>query len=189
MRIVNLIWMPELHLLKGAATWRVRGEKSYSDMDITERPDRNERWLSVLLVISIIAFVIVVPGLTSGFGYMQDNVILNDRADNAGSLSSISGSTPEDDLFTGQDDYSLREGTGRIYCIIVGSYVNPENAGNAVEKYNSLGYRTSIITTTLANGGKAELVAVRIFSNYNDAASFLSEFRSRVAPEAWIFSN
>jgi hypothetical protein len=166
----------------------VREKNSDSDLEIAERPNRNERWLSVLLVISLVAYVIVVPGLSSDFGHIRENVFAIDPYGNTGVTGVTPGSTLTDNSLAGQEDYSSEVETGRIYCIIVGTYVNPENARHAAEKYDSQGYRTNIVTATLSGGKKAQLVAVRIFSNYSDAASFLTEFRNRIAPEAWIFA-
>jgi hypothetical protein len=140
-------------------------------------------------VISIVAYVIAVPGLSSDFDYVQDDVFSNGPPADTRSLSITTESTLKDNSFSGQEDFSSGGETGRIYCIIVGNYVNPENAMSVAEKYNSLGYQTNIITTTLSGGEKAELVPARIFSNYKDATSFLCEYRRRVEPGAWIFSN
>jgi hypothetical protein len=75
------------------------------------------------------------------------------------------------------------------YYIIAGSFVNPENAKLAVGKYRSLGYKTSIISTTNRNGIKTELVSVKTFNNFNDAVRYLREFQSKYDPKAWIYSN
>lgn len=184
-----MIWIPELHLLRGAAVWIMQEKNSYSDLEITGRPDRNERWLSVLLVISLVAYVIVVPGLYSDFNHLQESIFTNNPPAYQGTPGVTTGSVLTDNRFITQENYSSANEAGKTYCIIVGSFVNPENARIAAEKYNRQGYQTNIITTSFTGGKKAELVAVRIFSNFNDASSFLSDFRSRVEPEAWIFSN
>src|ERR1035437_6063471 len=74
------------------------------------------------------------------------------------------------------------------YYIIAGSFANPENARLAAGKYRSRGYKTSIINMTNRNGIKAELVSVKTFNNYNEAVSYLKEFKSKLDPEAWIYS-
>lgn len=74
------------------------------------------------------------------------------------------------------------------YYIIAGSFANPENARLAAGKYRRRGYKTSIINMTNRNGIKAELVSVKTFNNYNEAVSYLKEFKSKLDPEAWIYS-
>jgi hypothetical protein len=74
------------------------------------------------------------------------------------------------------------------YYIIAGSFANHENARLAAGKYRSRGYKTSIINTTNRNGIKAELVSVKTFNNYNEAVRYLKEFKSKLDPEAWIYS-
>jgi hypothetical protein len=74
------------------------------------------------------------------------------------------------------------------YYIIAGSFANHENAKLAAGKYRSRGYKTSIINMTNRNGIKAELVSVKTFNNYNEAVSYLKEFKSKLDPEAWIYS-
>jgi hypothetical protein len=74
------------------------------------------------------------------------------------------------------------------YYIIAGSFANLENARLAAGKYRSRGYKTSIINMTNRNGIKAELVSVKTFNNYNEAVSYLKEFKSKSDPEAWIYS-
>ena len=69
------------------------------------------------------------------------------------------------------------------YYIIVGSYTNPANAKVAAGKYRSLGYKTSIISSTNRYGIKAELVSVNSFSNFNEAVSYLREFQKKIDPK------
>jgi hypothetical protein len=186
LRVVILTQMPVMHLLlDGAAIRKVQNKNSYSDLEITERTGRNEGWLSVLLVISIVAYLIVVPVLFSDLNNADEDILIVDPLQTTTTLSSTGKEIRSDPRIKQQETYSI----GKIYCIIVGSYINPENARTAAEKFNRQGYQTNIITTTLADGRKAELVSVRIFNNYDDAASFLNEFRSNITPEAWIYSN
>ena len=75
------------------------------------------------------------------------------------------------------------------YYIIIGTFPNPENTSIAAEKYRNQGYKTSIISMTGKNGGKAELVSIKTFNNPGEAASFLKEFKSKVDHETWIYSH
>ena len=74
------------------------------------------------------------------------------------------------------------------YCIIIGTFSNPENARQAAGKYRSRGYKTSIISMTNRNGIKTELVSVKSFNNLNEATSYLREFKIKFDPKAWIYS-
>jgi hypothetical protein len=73
--------------------------------------------------------------------------------------------------------------------IIVGSFINPENAKLVAAKYRSLGYKTSIISATNRNGIKAELVSVNTFNNFNEAIRYLRGFQSKFDSKAWIYLN
>jgi hypothetical protein len=75
------------------------------------------------------------------------------------------------------------------YCIIIGTFYNPENASLAAGKYSSRGYKTSIISITNRNGIKTELVSVKSFNNLNDATRYLREFKIKFDPSAWIYSH
>ena len=75
------------------------------------------------------------------------------------------------------------------YCIIIGTFSNPENARQAAGKYRNRGYKTSIISITGKNGVKTELVSVKTFNSPDEAARFLKEFKSKYDPEAWIYSH
>ena len=86
------------------------------------------------------------------------------------------------------DNPSQTTDTGDTYYIIAGSFTNTENANLAAGKYRSLGYKTSIISTTNRNGIKNELVSIKTFNNLNEAVRYLKEFKSKFDPEAWIYS-
>jgi hypothetical protein len=75
------------------------------------------------------------------------------------------------------------------YCIIIGTFSNPENARQAAGKYRSRGYKTSIIYITGKNGVKTELVSVKSFNNLNKATRYLKEFQSKFDPKAWLYSH
>ena len=75
------------------------------------------------------------------------------------------------------------------YCIIIGTFSNPENARQAAGKYRSRGYKTSIIYITGKNGVKTELVSVKSFYNLNEATRYLREFKIKFDPKAWIYSH
>ena len=86
------------------------------------------------------------------------------------------------------DNPSQTADTGDTYYIIAGSFTNTENAKLAAGKYRSLGYKTSIISTTNRNGIKNELVSIKTFNNLNEAVRYLKGFKSKFDPEAWIYS-
>ena len=75
------------------------------------------------------------------------------------------------------------------YCIIIGTFSNPENAKLAAGKYRSRGYKTSIISMTNRNGIKTELVSIKSFNNLNEATRYLKEFQSKFDPKAWLYSH
>ena len=75
------------------------------------------------------------------------------------------------------------------YFIIVGSFTNPESAKLKAGNYRSLGYKTSIISSTNRNGIKVELVSVKTFNNINEAVRYLREFQRKFDHKAWIYSN
>ena len=79
--------------------------------------------------------------------------------------------------------------SGNLYFIIIGSFINTENANLAARQYRNQGYRTSIIRTTNRNGNKAELVSVKAFSDYDEAVRYLREFQSKVDSKAWLYPN
>lgn len=79
--------------------------------------------------------------------------------------------------------------TESTYFIIAGSFTNSENARLAAGKYNSRGYKTSIISVTGKNGVKTELISVKTFNSLNEATRFLIEFKIKFDPEAWIYSH
>ena len=96
------------------------------------------------------------------------------------------------DSIVKSDKEKLPVSVGEIrgtYYIIVGSFTNPENAKLAVGKYRSLGYKTSIISATMRNGIKVELVSVNSFNNFNEAVRYLREFQNKFDPKTWIYSN
>jgi hypothetical protein len=76
-----------------------------------------------------------------------------------------------------------------IYYLIIGSFINKENANQVARQYRRQGYYTSIISTTNSNGNKAELVSVKTFGNYDEAVRYLREFQSKVDPKAWLYPN
>jgi len=79
--------------------------------------------------------------------------------------------------------------SSNMFYIIIGSFINSENANLVARQYSSQGYSTSIITTTNRNGKKAELVSVKTFNNHDEAVKYLKEFQSKVDPKAWIYPN
>jgi predicted TIM-barrel enzyme len=70
------------------------------------------------------------------------------------------------------------------YNIIVGSFINSENAKLLAEKYNGMGYNTSIIKP---EGSKFELVSAERMGNFKIAAERLEAFRDTVQIEAWVY--
>lgn len=70
------------------------------------------------------------------------------------------------------------------YNIIVGSFINSENAKSLAEKYNVMGYNASIIKP---EGSKFELVSAECMSNFKRAAERLEAFRDTVQIEAWVY--
>ena len=78
--------------------------------------------------------------------------------------------------------------TRDTYYIIAGSFTNTENAKLAAGKYRSMGYKTNIISMTDRNGIKTELVSVNTFNNFDEAARYLSEFKSKFDSKPWIYS-
>jgi hypothetical protein len=84
-------------------------------------------------------------------------------------------SIPEGDLRTG-------------YHVIIGTFINPENAKTAAEQYRSQGYETTILNTTNRQGNRAQLVSVRVFYSSDEASVFLKEFQKRVDPKAWLYA-
>ncbi|MFO7621994.1 MAG: SPOR domain-containing protein [Bacteroidales bacterium] len=77
----------------------------------------------------------------------------------------------------------------KTYYIIVGSFVNPNNAKLVAEKYRSLGYQTSIVRTANRIGNNVELVSVKTFNNYDDAVLFQIDLIGKVGSKSWIYSN
>jgi cell division septation protein DedD len=75
------------------------------------------------------------------------------------------------------------------YCIVIGTFSNPENASQAAGKYRRQGYKTSIISMTNRDGIKTELVSVKSFNNLNAATRYLREFKIKFDPKAWIYSH
>jgi hypothetical protein len=89
-----------------------------------------------------------------------------------------------------KEEHPVSEGDIRdTYNIIVGSFSNPENSRLAAGKFRSLGYKTNIISKTNQNGIKTELVSVNTFISFDEAVRYLSEFKSKFNPSAWIYLN
>jgi hypothetical protein len=96
---------------------------------------------------------------------------------------------PDPKIKINREESSVFAGdTGDAYHIIVGTFSNPQNTRLAAEKYRLMGYKTSVIVMTNRNGIKTQLVSAKSFGNFNEAASFLEEFRSKFDPDAWIYS-
>jgi hypothetical protein len=74
------------------------------------------------------------------------------------------------------------------YYIIVGSFGNHDNALSAAGKYTSQGFKTSIIRVPGTNGTTLEVVSVKSFTDYNEAADFLKGFKGIFDPAAWIYT-
>jgi hypothetical protein len=70
------------------------------------------------------------------------------------------------------------------YNIIVGSFINSENAKSLAEKYNKMGYNTAIIKP---EGSKFELVSAECMGNFKRATERLDAFRDTVQIEAWVY--
>ncbi|HEY5124137.1 MAG TPA: SPOR domain-containing protein [Ignavibacteria bacterium] len=104
---------------------------------------------------------------TKGVEEHQDSVVMSDKEELPVSVGEIRGT----------------------YYIIVGSFTNPENAKLMARKYRSLGYKTSIISATMRNGIKAELVSVNTLNNFNEAVRYLREFQNKFDSKTWIYSN
>lgn len=79
--------------------------------------------------------------------------------------------------------------SSNLFYIIIGSFINSENANLVARQYSSKGYNTGIIRAVNRNGKKAELVSVKTFNNYDEAVKFLKEFQDKVDSKAWIYPN
>lgn len=75
------------------------------------------------------------------------------------------------------------------YYIIIGSFINPENAKLASKEYRGKEYNTNFIKKTNQNGIKSELVSVKTFNNFDEAVNYLREFQRLVDSKAWIYTN
>lgn len=158
---------------------------SYTGPEINERPDKEEKYLSLLFLVSLVSYLIVIPSLFTE--RTQEIIYSPQQLRSPATLNADFETTMADQAFASHDDYVTGTDIGKIYCIIVGSYINPDNARAAAERYNQQGYQTNIIGATISDGKKAELVSIRIFGNYDEAVTFLQEIRNRVAPQAWIY--
>jgi SPOR domain len=120
----------------------------------------------------------------------QDSISVADSLKKNKIESKIIEKIQQDSLVkTDKEEHPVFAGDIRdTYYIIAGSFLNPENAKLAARKYRSLGYKTSIISITNPYGIKTELVSVKTFNNFDEAARYLSEFKSKFDPSAWIYS-
>ena len=119
----------------------------------------------------------------------QDSIRVADSLKKIKIESNLMENKQQDSLVSSDKDNLVFAGdTGDTYFIIAASFTNPENAKLAAGKYRSLGYKTSIISTTNRNGIKTELVSVKSFNNLNEATSYLREFKIKFDPKAWIYS-
>jgi hypothetical protein len=101
----------------------------------------------------------------------------------------VTGETSQDSVVRFEAEKLDGGDSGNMYFIIIGSFINTENANLAARQYHSQGYITSIIRTTNRNGNKAELVSVKTFSNYDEAVKYLKEFQNKVDSKAWLYPN
>lgn len=78
--------------------------------------------------------------------------------------------------------------TIKKYYIIVGSFINSDNAKLEAQKYQNLGYQTSIIKKTNSNGNRVEMVSIITFSGYYETVKCQRELISKAGYQTWIYS-
>jgi hypothetical protein len=98
-----------------------------------------------------------------------------------------------DDLASARLDSILKAGAQQNqtdvtmkYNIIVGSFLNHDFAVRYAAKYNSDGFKTSIIR---AKGSRFELVSAESFNDYKKALTRLREIRAKEEKNAWLYLN
>jgi hypothetical protein len=73
------------------------------------------------------------------------------------------------------------------YHIIAGSFADMEHAKEAAVIYSGKGYKSTLLRSSGTSG--KYLVSVRSFAQYDKAAEYLKEFRTKVSPGAWIYNS
>ena len=127
--------------------------------------------------------------MASTYWENQDGIHVSDTLKKVVPFTKAAEVTDSDSIIKFEDIKVNSGDPGHLYNIIIGSFVNSENANFAAKQYQSYGYKTSIIRTTNHNGNKIELVSVKSFNNFNNAVEYLREFKSKVKSDAWIYPN
>lgn len=97
--------------------------------------------------------------------------------------------TLQDSLVISEEEMLTEEDTKNQFYIIVGAYVNPENARAVARQFRNKGYQTSIIRRTNNFGNNLDMVSVNTFSNYEEALIYINQFRSKVDSSAWVYKS
>lgn len=75
-----------------------------------------------------------------------------------------------------------------LYYIVAGSFSSRDNANAAVAKYNSIGFKASVIPGKKRSGNGVLLVTIKSFNDPNQAHVFLIDFKEKYDPGAWLYS-
>jgi hypothetical protein len=96
--------------------------------------------------------------------------------------------TLTDSLTIIEDNNQTAGDSAPRFYIISGSFSNHDNAVQSAQRYISQGFKTTIINADGDKGSGLEYVSVKIFVNFNEAQSFLKDFKGSYDPEAWIYT-
>jgi hypothetical protein len=118
----------------------------------------------------------------------QDSIRIADSLKRVVSVTKANEETQSDYVVKFEKEKIFGGDVRKMYYIIVGSYINPENAKLANKQYRNLGYQTNIIRATIRNGTNADLVSIKTFNNFDEAVRYLREFRRKVDSKTWIYS-
>ncbi len=77
---------------------------------------------------------------------------------------------------------------GKTFHIIAGSFSNVKNADLAAEKYNRLGYQTSVVNRTNPGGDISRLVSIKSFTNHDEAVRYKTDLQNKSDLQTWIYS-
>ena len=119
----------------------------------------------------------------------QDSIRVADSLNKIGITLEFANKIKQDsELMYDRDKIAASEVVPKsIYYLIIGSFINHENAKLAANHYRNQGYETNIISITNLNGKRVELVSVKTFKDEDEADRYLKEFKSNIDSKAWIY--
>lgn len=119
----------------------------------------------------------------------QDSIRVADSLKSTLNVRGLAEEALQDSIVLTEEEMLSGEGVRNQYYIIIGAFAKPENAKQVAVQFRSQGYQTSIIRRTNNYGNNLDMVSVKTFINYEEALSYINEFRSKVDSSAWLYQH